>query len=69
MPSSVSPLRARIVALVQMQRLDEAVAVGRAVLALNPALTVAAFRKVQPFRDGTFVDRYMTALLLAGIPE
>jgi adenylate cyclase len=69
MPTSLSPLRARIVALVQLGRVDEARAAGRAVLDLNPSFRVGAFRRVQPFADQTFVDCYMSALLVAGIPE
>ena len=69
MPGSVSPLRARIVALVQMQRLEEARAVGRLVLNMNPTFRVGEFRKVQPFKDPGFVERYTSALLAAGLPE
>jgi adenylate cyclase len=69
MPTSVSPLRAAIVAFVALGRFDEAQRSGRLLLAINPDFRVTTFRKVQPFKEGAFVDRYMAALSAAGVPE
>jgi hypothetical protein len=69
MPSSVSPLRAAIIALVALGRFQEAQRGGRLLLAINPDFRVTTFRQVQPFKDEAFVDRYMAALSAAGVPE
>jgi adenylate cyclase len=69
MPTSVSPLRAGILACVELGLCDEALKLGRAILAINPGFRVAEFRKIQPFKDEAFVDRYLNALRTAGLPE
>lgn len=69
MPTSISPPRAKIVALIELGRLAEARETAQGLLSLNPSFTVGAFRKVQPFRDRGFVERYMSALSESGIPE
>ena len=69
MPTSLSPLRAAIIALVGLGQLDEAKRIGRSLLSIAPDFSVSSFRKVQPFQDGAFVERYMTALWAAGLPE
>ena len=69
MPSSLSPLRAAIVSLVELGRLHEAQSLGRKILSLNPSFRVDAFRAGQPFQNGKFVERYMSALMAAGLPE
>jgi hypothetical protein len=42
---------------------------GRKLLGLTPAFRIKSFRKVQPFKDETFVERYMAALQVAELPE
>jgi hypothetical protein len=69
MPISVSPLRAAIIALVGLGRLDEAKRTGQSLLTINPDFRISAFRKVQPFKDEVFVARYMEALRAADLPD
>ena len=69
MPTSLSPLRAAIVALIRLGRPKEAEKVGRNLLAIRPEFRVGEFSKVQPFRDETFIGRYLAALRSAGLPE
>lgn len=68
-PNSISPLRAAILALCELGRADEAREVGRTLMGINPAFRVAAFARVQPFRDPAFTGRYLQALRTAGLPE
>jgi adenylate cyclase len=69
MPTSLSPLRAGIVACVELDLRDEALKLGRAILAINPDFRLAEFRKIQPFKDEAFVKRFLDALRTAGLPE
>jgi adenylate cyclase len=69
MPSSLSPLRAQIIALVQLGKREEARSVGRRLLALRPGFRISDFAKVMPFGDSPFVEQYLGALKIAGLPE
>lgn len=69
MPVSISPLRAAIFALHRLGRGEEAEALARRLLEVNPGFRVGAFSRVQPFQDPDFAGRYMEALRRAGLPE
>jgi hypothetical protein len=56
-------------ALVELGRINEAKMLGQKLLGLTPAFRIKSFRKVQPFKDETFVERYMAALRVAELPE
>jgi len=68
-PSSLGPYRVAIMALVHLNRLGEAKDVAKRFLAINPAFTITRFREVQPFRDQSFVQRYLHSLQAAGLPQ
>ncbi len=69
MPTSLGPLRAAILAFVQLSRPEEAKRIGERLLALKPDFRVGEFRKVQPFRDKAFAEQFMAALRIADLPE
>jgi adenylate cyclase len=69
MSTSLSPLRAAIIALIGLGYFDEAKRIGRSLFGIAPDFRVSSFHEVQPFQNKAFVDRYMTALRTAGLPE
>jgi adenylate cyclase len=69
MPTYLGGLRALIVALVELGRLEEARAVGQRLLALDPKQTVSVIAKQSPFQDSHFRERFFGAMRTAGIPE
>jgi TolB-like protein/Flp pilus assembly protein TadD len=56
-------------ALVATGQLDEARDVVRNMLRVSPAATVSYLRKMFPYRDMAFRDKYLGALRAAGLPE
>lgn len=69
MPTSISPMRSAIMALQELGRAEEAQALARRLMEVNPEFRVGAFSHVQPFQDPDFAGRYMAALRHAGLPE
>ena len=68
-PRLVTAIRAKIVANAHLGRLDEARADLARMLALYPGLTIGTFRTSAASFDSEFVERYITGLRLAGLPE
>ena len=69
MPTWLGGLRALIMALVELGRLEEARAVGQRLLALDPKQTVTVAARQNPQQDPQFRERFFAALRAAGIPE
>ena len=69
MPTSLVAMRAAIIALVQLGNREEAVAMGKKLLAINPSFRIDDWSKLLSFRDSAFVERYLTSLRAAGLPE
>ena len=69
LPSSLPPLRAAIVASMQLGKVEQARKMAQQILALSPSFSAGQFRRVQPFRHAPFVETYMSALRAAGLPE
>jgi adenylate cyclase len=69
MPTSLSPLRAAIMALDHLGMIADARSIAARLLAIVPTFRVGEFSKVQPFKDKHFAESYMTALRKAGLPE
>ena len=67
MPLSISPLRAAILALHDLGRVEEAEVLARRLKVINPGFSVGAFGLVQPFQKPGFANRYMEALRRAGL--
>jgi adenylate cyclase len=61
--------RALVAALVSTGHLDEARKVVQSMLRVTPTLTVGYLRKMWPYRDHRFRDKYLGALRNAGLPE
>ena len=68
-PRFIIAIRAKIVANARLGRLDEARADLARMLALYPGLTIATFRTSAASFDSEFVERYITGLRLAVLPE
>ena len=68
-PRFIVAIRAKIVANAHLGRLDEARADLARMLDLYPGLTIATFRTSAVSFDPEFVERYVTGLRLAGLPE
>ena len=68
-PRFIIAIRAKIAANAHLGRLDEARAECARMLALYPGLTIAAFRASAASFAPEFVERYVTGLRLAGLPE
>jgi adenylate cyclase len=62
-------LRALILALVELGRLEEARAVGQRLLALDPEQTVTLIAQQIVFQDPHFREKFFRAMRTAGIPE
>lgn len=58
----------RIIALHEKGQADEAAAAARTVLNLDPAFSATAWATAQPFRDPEINQRFLRALLAAGLP-
>lgn len=58
----------RIIALHEKGLPDEAAATARTVLNLDPAFTATDWAEAQPFRDPDLNQRFLRALLAAGLP-
>jgi DNA-binding SARP family transcriptional activator/TolB-like protein len=58
----------RIIALQEKGQAEEAAATARTVLHLDPAFTAKAWAEAQPFRDSSISQRFLRALLAAGLP-
>ncbi|HEX6114919.1 MAG TPA: adenylate/guanylate cyclase domain-containing protein [Geminicoccaceae bacterium] len=69
MPNYGSSHRVVIGALVGLQRLDEARAAAKRLLATFPTYNLTLQRQINPWRDAAFGERYLQALRVAGIPE
>jgi adenylate cyclase len=69
MPTSLSPLRAAILACDHLGMTAEMKAVAANLLAISPGFRVGQFSKLQPFKDEQFAKSYMTALRKADLPE
>jgi adenylate cyclase len=69
LPKFLAGLRALIVALVELGRLEEARVVGQRLLAQDPKQTVTVADRQIPHQDRQFRERLFAALRTAGIPE
>ena len=69
MPNYGSSHRVVIGALVGLRRLDEARAAARRLMEEFPTYNLALQRKINPWRDEAFAERYLDALRIAGIPD
>ena len=65
----VPAMRAKVVALAHLGRLDEARAELSRALAIDPKLTIAGFREVVHFAAPEVLELFVTGLRLAGLPE
>jgi adenylate cyclase len=68
-PRVIVAVRAKIIALAHLGRLDEARAELDRMLALYPGLTIAGFRPTTAAFDPEFVEFALAGLRLAGLPE
>jgi len=68
-PTWIAGYRVLISPLVFLGRIEEAVEVGKAVMRLDPKMSIAGLRRVLPFRDPAYAERILDALRQAGIPE
>jgi adenylate cyclase len=69
MPRYLPVLRALILALVELDRFEEARALGQKLLALDPKQTVSVTAQQAAFQDPQFRERLFRALRMAGVPE
>jgi adenylate cyclase len=69
MPRYLPVLRALILALVELDRFEEARALGQKLLALDPKQTVSVTAQQAAFQDPQFRERLFQALRMAGVPE
>ena len=69
MPGYGSSHRVVIGALVGLGRLDEARAAASRLMEAFPTYTLTLQRRINPWRDEAFAERYVEALRVAGIPE
>lgn len=69
MPNYGTSHRVVIMALVKLNRLDEAQAAARLLMEAFPTYTLALQRQINPWRDKVFAERYVEALGIAGVPE
>jgi adenylate cyclase len=68
-PRTVSAMRAKVVALAHLGRLEEARAELRRMLAIDPKLTIAGFHAYAHFAAPEVLELQVTGLRLAGLPE
>jgi adenylate cyclase len=69
LPNFLAGLRALIVTLVELGRVEEARVVGQRLLAQDPKQTVTVADRQIPHQDRQFRERLFAALRTAGIPE
>lgn len=69
MPNYGSSHRVVIMALVKLNRPDEAQAAARRLMETFPTYTLGLQRQINPWRDKVFAERYVEALGIAGVPE
>ncbi|MET3593431.1 adenylate cyclase [Mesorhizobium shonense] len=69
MPNYGSSHRVVIMALVKLNRLDEAQAAARRLMEAFPTFTLTLQRQINPWQDKGFAERYVEALGIAGVPE
>jgi hypothetical protein len=62
-------MRAKVVALAHLGRLDAAGTELSRVLAVHPKLTIAGFREHAHFMAPEVLELFVTGLRLAGLPE
>jgi adenylate cyclase len=68
-PRTVVGMRAKVVALAHLGRLDEARAELGRLLAIDPKLTIAGFREQAVYLAPEVLELYVDGLRLAGLPE
>lgn len=68
MPNYGTSHRVVIMALVKLNRLDEAQAAARRLMEAFPIYTLTLQRQINPWRDKVFAERYVEALGIAGVP-
>jgi adenylate cyclase len=68
-PRTVAGMRAKVVALAHLGRLDAAGTELSRVLAVHPKLTIAGFREHAHFMAPEVLELYVDGLRLAGLPE
>jgi len=68
-PRNVVAHRVVAASLALLGRPGEARNAMRALLAIAPDATMSQLRKITPYRDAEFVERYHRALREAGMPE
>ncbi|WP_245456444.1 adenylate/guanylate cyclase domain-containing protein [Mesorhizobium sp. M2A.F.Ca.ET.043.05.1.1] len=69
MPNYGSSHRVVIMALVKLNRLDEARAAAQRLMEAFPTYTLTLQRQINPWQDKVFGERYVEALGAAGVPE
>jgi adenylate cyclase len=69
MPNYGSSHRVVIMALVKLNRPDEAQAAARRLMESFPTYTLGLQRQINPWRDKGFAEGYVEALGIAGVPE
>lgn len=69
MPNYGTSHRVVIMALVKLNRPDEAQAAARRLMEAFPTYTLALQRQINPWRDKVFAERYVEALGISGVPE
>ncbi|MET3581895.1 adenylate cyclase [Mesorhizobium robiniae] len=69
MPNYGSSHRVVIMALVKLNRPDEAQAAARRLMEAFPTYTLGLQRQINPWRDKEFAEGYVEALGIAGVPE
>lgn len=68
-PRTVTGMRAKVVALAHLGRLDAAGTELSRVLAIDPKLTIARFREQALYQAPEVLELYVDGLRLAGLPE
>jgi adenylate cyclase len=68
-PDAIGFVRGLAVALVRLNRLEEAHHAAHKILAANPQFTISGWREETPMRPGQETERFLHDLHLAGLPE
>jgi adenylate cyclase len=69
MPGYGSSHRVVICALIGLGRLDEAKVAADRLMEAFPTYNLALQKRINPWRDKAFAERYLDALRAAGVPE
>jgi adenylate cyclase len=69
MPNYGTSHRVVIMALVKLNRPDEAQVAARRLMEAFPTYTLTLQRQINPWRDKVFAERYVEALGISGVPE